>query len=47
MMERVLFNVWSKKVASSPDIWAFGDWFLATVRAGLAFSGEADAPLKK
>ena len=32
-------------VALMPDVCAFGDSFLASVRAGLAFFGEADPPL--
>jgi hypothetical protein len=34
-----------KTAALMPDVRTFGDSFLASVRAGLAFSGEADSPL--
>jgi hypothetical protein len=34
-----------KNAALMPDVRTFADSFLASVRAGLAFSGEADPPL--
>ena len=42
---RRFFNALAKLRLLMPDVCIFGDSFLASVRAGLAFSGEADPPL--
>jgi hypothetical protein len=42
---RRFLNALAKNAALMPDLCTFGDSFLASVRAGLAFSGEADSPL--